>query len=158
MNPEDHKPEFEQGFDALLAGTEEHAELTTRSHQVAFLTAVAIHGTITKAALEAGIHRSTHYLWLEKDEVYAQAFKDAEGMFADYVREEVRRRAIDGIDEPLTYMGRISYHRNLDGNDDLDRPVVIRRVSDRLLELLAKAKCPEFRDKHELTGEGGGPI
>jgi hypothetical protein len=34
----------------------------------------------------------------------------------------------------------------------------VRKFSDRLLELHAKAKCPEYRDKHEITGAGGGPV
>ena len=131
-------------FEALLTSAETHAEATTRAKQVAFLTALAIHGTVMRAALEAHIHRDTHYNWLDKDELYAKAFRDAEAIFADQVRDEVRRRAVDGWLEPVFYMGIATG--------------IIRKKSDRLLELLAKAKCPEFREKHEITGEGGGPI
>jgi len=27
-----------------------------------------------------------------------------------------------------------------------------------MLELLAKARCPEFRDEHEITGADDGPV
>jgi hypothetical protein len=74
----------------------------TRAKQVAFLAAVAELGTITRAALVAGVHRSMHYDWL-KDEAYTKAFNDAEEMFRDSVRTEVHRRAVEGWLEPVVY-------------------------------------------------------
>jgi hypothetical protein len=126
--------------------TQSDTPTRARARQAAFLEALATHGTITKAAAVASIHRSTHYAWLDDPE-YAKAFEDAQQTFADAIRDEVRRRAIDGWDEPVFHA------RNPAG----EVPVV-RRHSDRLLELLAKAMCPEFREKHEITGDGGGPI
>jgi hypothetical protein len=76
-----------------------------RTKQVAFLTAVAELGTITRAALVAGVHRSMHYDWLA-DEAYTKAFNDAEEMFRDSVRTEVHRRAVEGWLEPVVYQGR----------------------------------------------------
>ena len=68
-------------------------ESDLRSKQVAFLTAVAELGTITRAALAAGVHRSMHYDWLN-DEAYTKAFADAGEMFRDSVRTEVRGQSI----------------------------------------------------------------
>jgi hypothetical protein len=138
----------------------------TRAKQVAFLTAVAELGTITRAALAAGVHRSMHYDWLN-DEAYTKAFTDAEEMFRDSVRTEVHRRAVEGWLEPVVYQGRIQYVQECDARGRVKKPksgrpiermVVVRKFSDRLLELHAKAKCPEYRDKHEITGAGGGPV
>jgi hypothetical protein len=77
----------------------------TRAKQVAFLAAVAELGTITRAALVAGVHRWMHYDWLA-DEAYTKAFNDAEEMFRDSVRTEVHRRAVEGWLEPVVYQGR----------------------------------------------------
>jgi hypothetical protein len=63
----------------------------------------------------------------------------------------VRRRAIDGVPEPLIWQGVI-----VKDNDGVI--VTVLKRSDRILELLAKGKCPEFRDKHEITGAGGAPL
>jgi hypothetical protein len=57
-----------------------------RAKQVAFLAAVAELGTITRAALAAGVHRSMHYDWLN-DEAYTKAFADAEEMFRYSLRQ-----------------------------------------------------------------------
>lgn len=138
----------------------------TRAKQVAFLAAVAELGTITRAALAAGVHRSMHYDWLA-DKAYTKAFNDAEEMFRDSVRAEVHRRAVEGWLEPVVYQGRIQFVEERDGRGRVKQGkdgkpiahmVAVRKFSDRLLELHAKAKCPEYRDKHEITGAGGGPV
>lgn len=133
----------------------------------AFLTGLAAVGTVTGAAVLAKIHRTTHYLWMAEDTDYAKATEEALEQFADSVRNEVRRRSIDGWLEPVIYQGQYQFIelKNPDGSprvDEFGKPtheiVAIRKFSDRLLECLAKAKCPEFREKHEITGKDGGPI
>ena len=90
------------------------------------------------AAKAAGIWRKTHYRWL-KDQSYAEEFQDAQEEFRDRIRAEIRRRAIDGWDEPVVYQGVLT-------------GAVVRKYSDRMLELMAKAYCPEFRDQVEHKG------
>jgi hypothetical protein len=116
------------------------------------LEAMAITGNVTKSAELAQIHRATHYRWMEEDVDYAAEFADAEAQFCDRVRDMVRRRAIDGVPEPLVWQGTI-----IKDNDTGEVVTVLKR-SDRILEMLAKGKCPEFRDKHEITGAGGAPL
>ena len=53
--------------------------------------------------------------------------------------------------EPVVYQGQIA-------RDKKGQLVTITKYSDRMLEVLAKAKCPEFRDKHEITGADDGPV
>jgi len=134
-----------------------HQDALTKAKQRAFLTALALHGTITAASLEVGLDRSTHYDWMNQ-ETYAEAFHEAEHIYADSIRDEVRQRGRDGWLEPVVYQGQIQYawerdkygERILDKDDlPIAHMVVIRKKSDRLLELLAKAKCSEFRDKLE---------
>ena len=68
----------------------------------------------------------------ERDPRYRREFEHAEALIGATIHEEIRRRAIDGWDVPIFYRGKQS------GS--------IRKYSDRLLLLLAKAHCPEFRD------------
>ena len=60
-------------------------------------------------------------------------------MLADALEQEARRRALEGVEEPVFCRG--------------ERVGVIRRYSDALLILLLKAKRPEqFRDVVDLSG------
>jgi hypothetical protein len=121
---------------------------TPRARAKAFLEGIAITGNIGKAAELAGIHRTTHYRWLQMSKKYAAAFAKAEDEFADRVRDMVRRRAIDGVPEPIIWKGRIVRDKKT------KEIVTVLKRSDRILEMLAKGKCPEFRDKQEVEHSG----
>lgn len=123
-----------------------------RARQKRFLDAFAVRGNVSKAAELAGIHRDSHYRWLNDDPAYAPLFKAAEGQFADAIRDFVKRRAIDGVPEPIIWQGIVVTDK------DTGEPVTVLKRSDRILELLAKAKCEEFKEKVEHTGADGGPI
>lgn len=73
-----------------------------------------------------------------------EAYEEARGRGHERIRQEIQRRAIDGVDEPVYQGG--------------EQVGVIRRYSDRLLLALAKAQLPEYRDRVELTGADGGPV
>ena len=60
-----------------------------------FLQLFAELGTISAAADGAGVHRTTHYLWLEKVDGYAEAFEQAKARFHDRLEQELFRRAQD---------------------------------------------------------------
>jgi hypothetical protein len=124
---------------------------STRAKQIAFLEAFSQFGTIAGVSRLANVGRRTHYDWIQQDAAYNEAFSEATEQYADAVRDEVRRRAIEGYLEPVIYQGAIA-------KDERGRPLMLRKFSDRLLELLAKAKCPEFREKHEVAGVGAGSI
>ena len=113
----------------------------------AFLTALAHTGNITKAADIADIARSAHYQWLEADPVYAEAYKDAMEQAAERLEAEARRRAVEGVEEPVFYQGK--------------QCGVIQRYSDALLMFLLKGAMPDKykeRTSTELTGAGGKPL
>lgn len=112
-----------------------------------FLAAVAEVGNITEAARLAEIDRCDHYRWLKRDPKYPAMFEEAMDQAADLMEAEARRRAVQGVDEPVFYKGA--------------ECGTIRRYSDTLLMFLLKGARPEkFRDnvKQEITGEGGAPL
>ena len=115
--------------------------------QATFLLAFADTGTIRRAAELANITRNTHYDWLRGDEHYAAAFREAEEQAADTLEEEARRRAIEGVEEPVGfYMGK---HGG----------TFIRRYSDPLLKFLLEGRRRSiFGARTALTGpDGEGP-
>lgn len=127
------------------AGPSTPADTLTRETKNKFLEVYASIGNVRETAAQTGIHRSTHYDWLKHDPDYAERFGEAESQYCDLVRETVRQRAILGVS-----------HDVFNGKGDY---VGTRTVySDRLLERLAEAKCPEFKRKTELTGPGGGAV
>ena len=77
--------------------------------------------------------------------MFQKAFATARALCGDLIEAEIIRRSIEGIDEPVYQGGRLVGF--------------VRKYSDRLLELAAKAALPEkYREKFEHSGPGGGPI
>lgn len=107
-----------------------------------FLADFAWCGNVLRSAAAAGIHRRTVYTWLAEDTqfkgIYEQALNDA----LDRLEEEARRRAVDGVMEPVVSGGNLITH--------------VRKYSDTLLITLLKGKRPDtYRDRHEHTGKDG---
>lgn len=86
----------------------------------------------------AGIARSTVYEWLREDrDGFTERYRDAELDASDRIEAEIHRRGILGIEKPITVAGERE---------------VIREYSDRMLELMAKARMPaKYRDNWEGT-------
>ena len=115
--------------------------------QGTFLSAFAETGTITAAALIASVSRRTHYDWLENDSSYADAFREAEEEAADALEDEARRRAVDGVEEP------VGFYRGEHGG------TYVTRYSDALLRFMLEGRRRRvFGARTALTGPGGeGP-
>lgn len=117
----------------------------TPKKKIAFLEAFRENGSVKHSAEIAGISRITHYDWLKKDEKYATDFINAREDAADALEKEARRRAKDGVLEPVFYQG--------------EKVATVRKYSDVLLIFLLKGNRPEkFKERYEHTGKGGGPI
>jgi AcrR family transcriptional regulator len=115
----------------------------SKAKQKQFLELVANAYSVTYAAAAVGVNRRTMYRLKDKDDEFAAAWDDAWEAGADVVSDEIRRRAIEGVEEPLVSGGKIV------GS--------VRRFSDRLLELEAKRRRPgEYRESVKV--EGGEPI
>jgi len=127
--------------------------------QRAFLAAYAQTGNITRAAALAKVARSRHYEWMD-DPDYAAAFAAAGEEASDHLEAEARRRAVEGIEEPVVYQGELAMKIDSIGRRTA-HPLTIRRYSDVLLIFLLKGMRPDkFRDnwRGEITGPGGAPL
>lgn len=109
-----------------------------RLKKAEFLARYAELGTIQAAADVTEINRATHYTWLADDPDYAQAFDAAGEIAVERLEQEARRRAVDGVDEPVFYKG--------------DQVASVRKYSDTLLIFLLKAARPErYRERFDVT-------
>lgn len=140
----------------------------------AFLETFVTLGSVTKATRVVGIDQSLPYIWNGNDPEFAEAYKRAQRLSAQHLVEEARRRAHEGIEEPVVYKGQISGHwvdsrgrripmdssGNLLADDEtLDNatfiPLTVPRVSDTLLIFLLKGLDPEtFGDRSNVTLRG----
>jgi len=111
---------------------------TTR--QSAFLQAFRDTGTLAGAARKTGVSRSSHYRWVEQDPEYEAEFEDANEETVDVLEQEARRRALEGVEEPVFYRG--------------EKVGSVTKYSDQLLMFLLMAKRPEqFRERLDITSK-----
>ncbi len=97
------------------------------------------------AAAKCGIHRTTAFKWREDDEDFARRWKIAIDAGTDFMEDEARRRAVDGVDRPTFQMG--------------ECVGFTREYSDSLLAMQLKGRRPErYGDKVAHTGAEGGAI
>lgn len=110
------------------------------------------YGTISQAASRAGISRQTVYDW-QKDKEFAAEFEEAERAYCEWLEAEIRRRAVDGVEKPVIYQGKLCTVKV--GRKTV--PLTINEKSDTLLIFHAKAKMPDkYRDnvhhEHDMKG------
>src|SRR5260221_3742159 len=101
--------------------------------QSAFLEAYEHSANILRAAEQAEISREIVYYWLEHDEQFLMVYNLADQAANAHIEAEIRRRAMDGWDEPLVSAGK--------------KLGTVRKYSDTLLIFYAKKRIPEYRDK-----------
>lgn len=107
----------------------------------AFLAAYAECGTITQAAEIANIDRCTHYEWIKTDPIYAKAFEVAHQKSIERLEQEARRRAVEGVEEPVYQGGK--------------KVGVVRKYSDTLLIFLLKGAAPDkYRERVQTEHTG----
>jgi len=119
----------------------------TSSAQKRFLQTFAEVGTIREACRQANVGRRTHYDWIAADPAYRAAFEDAKEDAVDGLVEECRRRARDGVEEPVFYLGQ--------------QVGAIRKYSDPMLMFLIRGWRPDtYREqwKGELSHTGAMAI
>jgi len=96
---------------------------------------------------------------LQRDNAYFDAMVvESCVLYDDSLVEEARRRAVDGVDEPVIYKGRVAGRWEINGKEvppgtpsAVFVPVTVRRYSDQLLMFLIKARKPEYRDAARVT-------
>lgn len=110
-----------------------------------FLKEFAQNGNVSVSCRAAKVGRRTIYDWLEVDPTFKGLYEEAHDEALDALEEEARRRAVDGVNEPVYQGG--------------EKVGTVRKFSDALLILLLKGKRPDtFRERHEVTGKNGGPL
>lgn len=130
----------------------------------AFLAAYAECGSISQAARAAGIGRITHYNWLtaDADGTYREAFENARREACEVLETEARRRAVNGLDDPVIYQGKLmGVWVDAQGNVVAENapgstliPLTVKKYSDILLITLLNANLPEkFRHRVDHTGK-----
>jgi hypothetical protein len=113
---------------------------TTAGSQRAFLLAYANTGNVRAACEAAKVHRRTHYKWLE-DPAYSAQFEDAKVDATDALEREARRRALEGVLEPVFQIG--------------EKVGSIRKFSDTLLIFLLKGLKPDtYRERVDTRHSG----
>lgn len=111
-----------------------------------FLEALAQSGNVTSAARIAGwIYPTIAESYRKEDPNFSLAWTDAQRQANDALQAEARRRAIEGVDEPVYYKG--------------EHVGSITKYSDKLLETLLKAEMPEkFKESVSNDGEERGVL
>ena len=103
----------------------------TKARQECFLKALAETGSVINAVRVAGTSRTRVYELRKIDPAFASAWDDAEAIAYDLLEEEARRRALEGVPQPLVSAGKL-----VRGDDG--QPITIQRYSDSLLLALLK--------------------
>lgn len=121
-------------------------------------------GSVKQACNVAGVDRKTFYNWKKSSKTFAEAVEEADKEANDTIDDEIVRRAIEGIEEPLVSMGNVVYDEELvldaSGEPELDSRgrqktkrgarIVHRKYSDGLLLALAKSRMKKYRDREDL--------
>lgn len=102
--------------------------------------------TPKQSAERLGMARATAFDHKREDEEFRALWEQAIDEGTDVIEAEAFRRAVEGVDEPVFYQG--------------EPAGSIRRYSDTLLTVILKGRRANVynTERHEHTGEGGGPI
>lgn len=129
--------ESEFGHDP--AGNQAHPEVTEAERE-GFLRYVRDHPEASiREAAEAVGRKRWEFRALLAEEEFEAAYVEARGRDPEAIRAEIRRRAIDGVEEPVFHGGVIVGQ--------------VRRYSDSLLAKMAEAHLPEFK-RQQLPDAG----
>jgi hypothetical protein len=111
-----------------------------KARQDAFLAAFAKCGVIGLACKNAGIARRTVYTWIDEELEFTDLWESLKEDYVEKLEQEADRRAIEGVDHPVTYEGEIT--------------ATYKDYSDTLLIFRLKSLKPEkYRDNFHVTGK-----
>jgi len=120
-----------------------------------FLAELSSDANVSAAANAIGVSRRTVYDWREADPEFAKRWDAAVEIGLDALEDEAARRGMRGYEE-------ITIERVPIGTKGRTRRVETKRVrkySDTLLMFMLNGRRGHvFKNRHEHTGHGGGPI
>lgn len=109
-------------------------------------------GNVSAACKAVKRSRNVMYEHRDKDADFAAAWSEACEAVYDEMEQEMYRRAVKGVLEPVVYKGQLA-------TDDDGKPLLIRKYSDRLLEFALKGNRPEkFRDRLDINQKVSGKL
>lgn len=118
------------------------AKPATPEARARFLGALAASGLICQASKLSGASYQSLLRARKADEEFEAEVQTALSLYGETLQKEAHRRAVDGVEEPVYYKGKVVGH--------------VRRYSDRMLELCLKARVPQFRERatvdHNVRG------
>lgn len=143
--------------------TPKRAITRNRDWRQPFLHELAATGIVSAACAEAGIDRHTAYMRRKKDEKFRRQWRAALDDAADLLEREARRRAEQGVDEPVVYQGVLAgqwideagnpCQHNAPGAKFV--PLTIKRYSDALMMFLLRGARPKkYRDRVNMQHSG----
>ena len=98
--------------------------------------------TISSTCKAVQMSRRNFYNWLQDDPEFARDFEDAKKMVIETLEQEVRRRAVEGVEKPVYQGGKLV------GS--------VQEYSDILLMFYLKGLCPErYRDNYQVQVNAG---
>lgn len=130
-----------------------------------FLEELPLCHTVTGACDFADISRDTAYRWKEQDKKFSEAWDQAVERTHDKARAKIFERAFDGVEEQAIGNGMPVYYYEPDMDEEAGEqrrdergklmwkrgnPVMIRKYSDSLAALYARANLPEYKDKQTI--------
>ncbi len=89
-----------------------------------------------QAAAACGISRTLAFEYKRNDLEFRRRWEQAIDVAMDALLDEAYRRACIGVEEPVIYQGKVSMIR--DATTGEERPLTMRKHSDRLLEVMLK--------------------
>ena len=134
-----------------------------------FLTLLREVPNVTRAARTLGHAPSSFRKYKMINKEFSDAWDEALEESIERMEQEVHRRAIDGIDEPLTHQGSFTYQYETDeqgrvvkdadgipklklGKDGQPAITTVKKYSDQLAMFLLKAHRPErYRERSEVN-------
>ena len=127
----------------------------TPEKEHAFLAVLAETGNVTKSAAAIGCGRSAVYEWYRNDPTFAARWDQAIKVAVLGMEDEVKRRAFEGVQEPLTHQGQFTYEYERDETGavifdeiEVEREVISKRGKEIKTEIIRQPR---------LKMDGGQP-
>ena len=124
----------------------------------AFLAAIRVCPSISRAAKAAGVDRREHYRRYKADKVYAKAFDEAYAMGVQALEDACMEHALEGFEQPVIWQGLVSYAQDEHGSLLIDEqgrliPLTVRKHSVELKKFMLQGARPEkYRTNHHVEG------
>jgi hypothetical protein len=130
----------------LSANQDTYKKFTPK--QKAFLNAYILQPSVRACCEKVKVSPTAFYAWMHKSKDYRMAFEAVKKMGIQTLEDEVVRRALTGVEEPVF---------NKEGKQVGSRT----KYSDSLLMFYLNGNAPEKykqRNTHEHSGPNGGPM